>query len=145
MKKNISIIVLFSLVLVFGVLIASCDNGVLPNYTYDANHHEIEQELRNPDLIPEDPPAATVYTDFYTITGPITTLTDNGDGIIEDTMPAADAAKLVALGTDKRKMLDPSSGAYYKVTFAVTTGVITITKGAQVMPDDSNPPDTFTP
>jgi len=44
MKKNISILVLFGLLLAFGVLAASCDNGVLPKHEYDEKHLEGEYD-----------------------------------------------------------------------------------------------------
>jgi hypothetical protein len=43
-KRNILISVLFGLVLAFGMLVASCDNGVLPKYESDPNHQELELE-----------------------------------------------------------------------------------------------------
>jgi len=42
MKKNISILVVFSLLLAFGMLVASCDNGVLPKHDTDLHHIEAE-------------------------------------------------------------------------------------------------------
>jgi hypothetical protein len=42
MKKNISIRVLVGLLLAFGVLAASCDNGVLPEHKFDPKHWEGE-------------------------------------------------------------------------------------------------------
>jgi len=43
-KKNILISVLFGLVLAFGLLVAACDNGVLPTYHTDSNHKDWEYE-----------------------------------------------------------------------------------------------------
>jgi len=63
--KGKTLIVLFSLALMFGVLIASCDDGVLPNYQPDPYHYELELD---------QPPgyeyrvwggATTIYQDFY--------------------------------------------------------------------------------
>jgi len=43
-KRSILISVLVGLVLAFGVLIASCDDGVLPKYTGDPDQIEWELE-----------------------------------------------------------------------------------------------------
>ena len=73
MKRNILISVLFSLVLVFGVLVASCDNGVLPPPPTDPKN--IEAELWG--LPNGRPPAPTspapddpyYFQDFWTVVG----------------------------------------------------------------------------
>jgi len=64
--------VLFSLVLIFGVFVASCDNGVLPNYDPEEHLKEMDLAARQSvsAAIPVAWTAATdddpVYQDFYT-------------------------------------------------------------------------------
>jgi len=59
-KRSILISVLVGLVLAFGVLIASCDNGVLPKY--ERKFDQIEWELED---------SGYPYTDWSGDEGPI--------------------------------------------------------------------------
>ena len=116
MKKNISISVLFGLALAFGMLIASCDNGVLPDLVSDPNHWENDIK-KNPGA------AAAYYVDFVN--------NDTGavgfDGIADYdakgkplTLTADEAAKLIAK-TDE-EYFNPKTGV--KHTIAYTPGTL---------------------
>jgi len=117
MKKNISILVLFGLLLAFGVLVASCDNGVLPEHTTDPLH--IEGELDGV-YNPLNPPGATVAIDFYDNSTGALGYDGTADG---PTMSASAAASLTA-----GYIIDPADGQVYSATFAVNGDLIQATK-----------------
>jgi len=113
MKRNILISVLFGLVLVFGVLVASCDNGVLPPPPNDPKNIEVELNGR-----PQDPAPDTYYADFYNnVSGAV-----GGDGF-------ADYPFITLTEDDAPDVLyDPTDGVSYEVTcapVALTNGYYT--------------------
>jgi hypothetical protein len=132
MKKNISVIVVFGLLLAFGMIAASCDNGVLPKYTHDDKHEDGEYEYVNPGLSgPSAPagPAATYTVDFYNNgTG---ALGNDGTADVGVTILQSVGDALVA-GTGK-VMKDPVTLANFKVTFTESGGLVTATKGVATL------------
>jgi len=70
--KGKMLIVLFSLALIFGAIVASCDNGVLPPPPTDPYHTELEFVTS----------AGDVYVDFYN-NGKFPALEFPGDGNID--------------------------------------------------------------
>jgi hypothetical protein len=147
MKKNISVIVVFGLLLAFGMLAASCDNGVMPNYTADPSHQDGEYGAKNPlpaafPIGPAEPAGASpaTYTvDFYVGTG--TAL--GGDNTTDQDDDGEDITILKSVGDalvkDGAVMFDPSDGFYKKVSFAVTSGEIKATVGLFAEPPATYP------
>jgi len=136
--KNISMKVLFGLLLVFGVLIASCDNGVLPKHDPDDNHRqgEYNESWIAGDNPLNESPATMAYYDIFTYTsGSGWSL--GGDGVADGTtqMKVSDIA---GLGT--KYVVDPADGLVYAVTLAnipltggpfATKASVKATKGAE--------------
>ena len=114
--KGKMLIVLFGLVLAFGALVASCDNGVLPKYVDDPKN--VETDLKNQQA------DAEYYVDMYTQTYNPYSCTFGSDGTADNMGAWKVKASEVAAYTQKATegyvfyIIDPADQSYYVYTLA---------------------------